>query len=525
VATITTAGDTTVEVASSAGFEIGDVILISEAAKSDIAVIVTKIAGSVLTLNATVGDIFTTAATVTTSSTHRLKTTLTADFVSVSDGTVTQMTIASAVVAQVGQLLLIVDTTVNRTVAEVRVTAINGNVLQVVEVTAQAATYAVADCVVVSVGFNLTYQVDGVVSSESFLTCEPTDLVDYHVNRLAQTEYMRSIIGAGVIDGTATNYRAITYPTSVSSVFMAGGAATSPIAADLEGTNANKPSYAHGLPLFDNVAVLAQFGIPTASAATQRAAIAYAEGRADTFFVCEAEVGDVNAEDLLEYRNVLLNASTSYAGLYAPWLVQPDPLIPGANQSVPPTGHVLGTFSEVSRRRGTQKPPANEILSNVSDVAARITDAEHALLNQSGVCVIRNVEGKGIRIVGARTLWPNDDRKQFTNVRRILNSVKIGFRDFGGNLSFEANDELLWSRITNAGEYFLKTLHGLGWFYPRNKPDDAYFFQCDATTNTEALRTAGKVRAVAGINPVLPGELISFEVVLYSGGGVDVNEL
>jgi phage tail sheath protein FI len=181
-------------------------------------------------------------------------------------------------------------------------------------------------------------------------------------------------------------------------------------------------------------------------------------------------------------------------------------------------------ISEVSKRRGIQKPPANELVKFASLVAS-FTPTEHGVLNAAGVNLILMEEGRGIRCMGARTLWPNADRKQYLNVRSILNGVKRGLKEFGKAIAFEASDDLLWKYIQTEGNKWMEQRWKDGWFFPRNDKTKAFFFKCDATTNTEELRLSAKVRSVVGINPVLPGELIQFELMLWDGGVVAVNEL
>ena len=77
---------------------------------------------------------------------------------------------------------------------------------------------------------------------------------------------------------------------------------------------------------------------------------------------------------------------SSYAALYYPWLRVNDPLrLGGTLRSVPPCGHVAGIYARVELRDGVHKPPANEELEAVQDVARPVDDELHAWLNRQRV--------------------------------------------------------------------------------------------------------------------------------------------
>lgn len=529
VATTMGAVGAVVELASVAGLESGDVVTLDLGGANEEVGIITSVNTSTneITLRTATGTAFAAGVTVASATQHKYRSSLAAPLDDGTGGAPTQITVASTAALDVGALLLIISAANDR-VLEVRVDEIIGTTLKVTTTENDDGVALPAGSRIVSVNFNVIHTVDGTTTVHSNMTLESADANNYAVNVLAQSEYLRAAIpGSAPASGAYAGgtFRSVVYPLAISNIFMDGGLdGAAPSNDDYKGTNSAK-AYAHGLKLFDNVDVLPQFGIPAASVNVQQAMAAYAENRGDTAAVGEAPLAADTLAELLDYRNVTLNVASSYMGLYAPWLIEEDSLTPGATVSVPPTGKVLGTYSEVATRRGTQKPPANEPLTGVQALTASFDDESFGLLNDAGVNLIRSVSGRGIRVMGARTLWPNADRKRFMNVRRILNSIKIGLRNFGVDLVQEANDDVLWRKIQQEGEKYLEQRWQEGWLFPRGNPEEAYFFVCDATTNTEALRQDATVRAVAGVNPVLPGEIIKFEVALFDGGAVNVNEL
>jgi len=408
-------------------------------------------------------------------------------------------------------------------IGQVKVNSINGSILNVTLNFSNDIFDALgvpADTNIVSMNFNVLHNVDGETTIFEFLNLESDCPADYIVDRLAESEFLRfdpndafaippgiptSLFFPGAYDIEQNMIRGLD-----------GSAATNQ---DYLGTNTSK-LYTHGMQLFDSVGVLPQFAIPGQGVTVQKGADTYAKSREDTVFIGDVPLAEDTLEEVLNYRNVTLNIQSSYSTLTFPWLKKQDPDTAEAEIITPPSAKALGVMSYTSQTRGTQKPPANEQINNIIDVNTVVTKQEHGFMNAAGINVITNEPGRGIRLMGARTLWGVADRKQYLNVRRILNAVKIGLKEFGETIVFEANDDLLWKDIQAQGTKYLETLWKLGWFYPRLDPTQAFFFRCDSTTNREDLRLAGKVRSVVGINPVLPGELIIFEVTLWDGGAI-----
>jgi len=115
---------------------------------------------------------------------------------------------------------------------------------------------------------------------------------------------------------------------------------------------------------------------------------------------------------------------SSYAAVYFPWIDVTDPLARAGDllRAVPPSGHALGQFATADRDPG-HDAPANRLLAWTSAVARPIDDEEHALLNENGVNAVLARSGRGIRIMGARTLSSEADWRQLT-VRRLFLRLK-----------------------------------------------------------------------------------------------------
>ncbi len=103
--------------------------------------------------------------------------------------------------------------------------------------------------------------------------------------------------------------------------------------------------------------------------------------------------------------------------------------ISGLVRFVPPSGHVAGMFARTDRLRGVHKPPANEVVEGACDAArARSTTPAHGRLNDAGVNAIRAVPGRGVLVLGARTL-SSDYRWRYVNVRRLFTMIEEALDD------------------------------------------------------------------------------------------------
>ena len=112
---------------------------------------------------------------------------------------------------------------------------------------------------------------------------------------------------------------------------------------------------------------------------------------------------------------------SSLAALYGPWLRVPDPLRLGglSLRAVPPSGHVCGFIADTDLRTGVHRAPANGVLGWVQATTMPLDETLHGVLNLEHVNAIRALTGRGLRIVGARTLSSDPDWR-FINVRRLL---------------------------------------------------------------------------------------------------------
>jgi hypothetical protein len=215
---------------------------------------------------------------------------------------------------------------------------------------------------------------------------------------------------------------------------------------------------------------------------------------------------------------------TSYAAAYYPWLIVDDPLqLSGIVRRVPPSGHVAGVFARSDLLRGLHKPPANEPLEGVYDVAATLDDGTHGRLNDGGINAVRPIPGRGVLVLGARTLDP-DIRWRYVNVRRLFAYIEEVLDEEMQWAVFEPGNPALWTAIDRSIRGFLERLYREGKLDGATA-DAAYFVRCDATTNPPWETDAGRVTCLIGIQPPYPAEFVVVRIgVTRNGIEIDTAE-
>jgi phage tail sheath protein FI len=223
----------------------------------------------------------------------------------------------------------------------------------------------------------------------------------------------------------------------------------------------------------------------------------------------------VNRREVLERQKRW--PQTSVAAVYHPWIVVDDPLRLTANvRHIPPSGYVAGMIARVDRRRGVHKPPANETLEGVFDVREVLDDQAHAALNDKLVNAIRPVPGRGVLVLGVRTLDP-DIRWRYLNVRRLFTAVEETLDEQMQWVTFEPNSPRLWRDIDRAVRGLLERMYRAGMLDGATS-DDAYLVRCDASTNPEWDTDEGRVTCVIGLQPPYPAEFVVVRIGVTRSG-------
>lgn len=269
----------------------------------------------------------------------------------------------------------------------------------------------------------------------------------------------------------------------------------------------NGPSDRSGIQALnarDDISMVAVPGVT--SEAVQAALITHAELMRYRVAVLDGQQSDADVTEILAHRN---NYDSSHAAYYTPWLETID-LASGRTLEVPPSGHVMGIWARSDNTRGVHKAPANEVVRNITGLKYQFTKGEQDVLNPEGVNLIREFEGRGVRVWGARTL-SSDGEWKYLNVRRLFAFLEHSIDNGTQWVVFEPNNEALWARVTKTIESFLFGVWTTGAFIGTS-PEQAFFVRCDRSTMTQDDLDNGRLICLIGIVPTKPAEFVVFRI-------------
>lgn len=215
--------------------------------------------------------------------------------------------------------------------------------------------------------------------------------------------------------------------------------------------------------------------------------------------------------------------STSYAAVYYPWLVVPDPTKPfsgGATLTIPPGGAVLSQYVTSDAGSGPWQTPAgvSTVIGSALGLAAQLQQSDYDSLNSANppVNAIKNVPGYGICLYGGRTLQGGLP-SLYIAIRRALIYIEQSLINLTQFAVFQPNDAALWSIITADIDAFLTDLFGEG-ALAGSSASNAFFVICDASNNTPATVAQGIVNVTVGVALEYPAEFIVINIGQYAGG-------
>jgi len=202
---------------------------------------------------------------------------------------------------------------------------------------------------------------------------------------------------------------------------------------------------------------------------------------------------------------------SSYAALSYPWLKVSDPLGgPGAVRLVPATGHVAGVVAATDHEHGVHRAPANRRVDWALGPSVAVSEERHAVLNRAGVNVARSVGGRGLRLLGARTMSSDPDWV-FVSVRRLVSMIEKALEIALQWAVFEPNGFLTRARATMSVTFFLDALHEAGMLAGATA-EESFFVRCDLDNNPPEQREVGQLLVEVGVAPVQPFEFVVLRV-------------
>jgi phage tail sheath protein FI len=237
------------------------------------------------------------------------------------------------------------------------------------------------------------------------------------------------------------------------------------------------------------------------------------ELKRDRFAVLDAPFDA--ARDLLSgIRGILdwrARFDSKYAALYFPWVKVVDTLSAlEPTRLVPPSGHVAGAIAGTDLDIGVHKAPANRRLQWTVDASLSVDEDGHGSLNSSGVNVLLATGGRGLRVMGARTMSSYQEWR-FVNVRRLMSMIEKTLEAALQWAVFEPNEVLTRARVTMSVTFFLLGLHEAGMLAGAT-PEESFVVQCDLDNNPQSERDLGRLIVEIGVAPSKPFEFIVVRV-------------
>ncbi len=222
-----------------------------------------------------------------------------------------------------------------------------------------------------------------------------------------------------------------------------------------------------------------------------------------------AVLDGLNSSDISLIQAHRNNYDSKYGGYYTPWLLTMD-LATGREMTCPPSGYVLGICARVDNERGVHKAPANEVVRGITGISLPFGDGEQDVLNPMGINLIREFEGRGIRVWGGRTTT-SDSEWKYVNVRRLFIFLEHSIDRGTQWVVFEPNTESLWQRVVETIDSFLFGVFKSGALMGTT-PAEAYFVRCDRTTMTQDDIDNGRLVCEIGVAPAYPAEFVIFRI-------------
>ena len=259
-----------------------------------------------------------------------------------------------------------------------------------------------------------------------------------------------------------------------------------------------------------NVNVLINGGY--SSVTVQQAMIQVAEGRGDATAVLDTPSAMQKYQDAITYRNLVLNANTSYAAIYTSDVFINDNYN-GKQLYIPCSGKVAAVYARTDRVAGPQYAPAGLNRGQIDVLALRqdYNESQRTQLFQAQVNYIRRFIGAGTAVFEQVTLQNKQSALSWVNVRRMVNVIKGGVKDYLMYSLHEPNDDFLRRMIVTSLSSYLQY-----WKDARGILD----FQVisDSSNNPDSKYNLGILTVTVIITPVIAVHEIGVDIVITKAG-------
>lgn len=215
------------------------------------------------------------------------------------------------------------------------------------------------------------------------------------------------------------------------------------------------------------------------------------------------------------YSGAALNSK--YCAGYTPWYNSRNSYTL-QNELMPVTPAVLAIYTKVEEVRGIHKAPAGVIDGYLVTGNGVEADVDMSLLNDLGINAIKNFEGYGVCVFGSRTTSIEEDWKDIPT-SLIFMYIEDWIQQNFLRYCFEPINDTTFTAIETMGKQKFKDMYSKGQFDDggTGKFEEACFFTCNYSNNTEATKEARKIIVDWGIRPLGVAEIIEFRSTVYAG--------
>jgi phage tail sheath protein FI len=177
---------------------------------------------------------------------------------------------------------------------------------------------------------------------------------------------------------------------------------------------------------------------------------------------------------------------------------------------------VAGIYARSDARFGIHKAPANEIVEGTLKLQHAVGEFDQAGLNAAGFNAIRSVPGRGIRVMGARTL-SRSTAWQYVPVVRLFVALTRWLNGQMGQIVFEPHTPDLRQQVQRRIASHCAEMMQAG-MLASDDPDEAYFVKCDAELNPPESVEAGRLVVHIGLAPSVPAEFVEVRITHDASG-------
>lgn len=251
------------------------------------------------------------------------------------------------------------------------------------------------------------------------------------------------------------------------------------------------------------------------SAAVNAALIAHAQTY-NRLAVLDSQLGDTAVDAIADFDL----ARSSHAAAYYPWVEMNKLDGSTGRKFYPPSMFAVGACAQVDRSIGTHKAPANLLVPLALDVERNadgtsvINDNVREMLNAKQVNAIAPIQGEGIKIYGARVLYPTGEtRVRFVHERRMLNLIyytaKLGYA-WAVFAVVDGRGRLLRD-LAASGRNFLRNLWRDGALFGKTE-EEAFIVIADESNNPPDELEQGRVRVQLGAKLSPTAEIVVINI-------------